>query len=112
MAARGITIERTAPCTPAQNGAAERSGRAIVAKARCLRIGARLPSVLWREIVRTAAYLNNHTPKKALGWKTPFEALTKQKPDLSHLHVYGCRSYPHIKNILRKQKLEPRAHLG
>jgi hypothetical protein len=63
-------------------------------------------------MVRTAAYLHNRTPRKALGWKTPYEALTKQKPDLSHLHVFGCRSYPHIKNIPRKQKLEPRAHLG
>jgi hypothetical protein len=81
-------------------------------KARYLHISARLRSVLWPEIVRTAAYLNNHTPKKALDWKTPFKALTKQKPDLSHLHIYGCRSYPHIKNIPRTQKLEPRAHLG
>jgi hypothetical protein len=51
MAVEGIIIERTAPYTPAQNGAAKRSGRAIVMKARCLHIGARLPSVLWPEIV-------------------------------------------------------------
>ena len=112
MASKGILTERSAPYTPAQNGAAERSGGVIVTKARCLRNGALLPASLWPEIVRTAAYLHNRTPRKALGWKTPYEALTKQKPDLSHLHVFGCRSYPHIKNIPRKDKLEPRAHLG
>jgi hypothetical protein len=36
----------------------------------------------------------------------------KQKPDLSHLHVYGYHSYPYIKNIPCTQKLKPRAHLG
>jgi hypothetical protein len=112
MAGKGILTERSAPYTPAQNGAAERSGGVIVTKARCLRNGALLPACLWPEIVRTAAYLHNRTPRKALGWKTPYEALTKEKPDLSHLHVFGCRAYPCIKNIPRKDKLEPRAHLG
>jgi hypothetical protein len=36
----------------------------------------------------------------------------KEKLDLSHLHVFGCQAYPHIKNIPRKDKLEPRTHLG
>jgi Reverse transcriptase (RNA-dependent DNA polymerase) len=83
-----------------------------ITKARCLRNGALLPAYLWPEIVRTAAYLHNRTLRKALGWKTLYEALTKEKPDLSYLHVFGCRAYPYIKNIPRKDKLEPRAHLG
>jgi hypothetical protein len=112
MANKGILTERSAPYTPAQNGAAERSGGVIVTKARCLRNSALLPASLWPEIVCTAAYLHNRTPRKALIWKTPYEALTKEKPDLSHLHVFGCRAYPYIKNIPRKDKLEPRAHLG
>jgi DNA-directed RNA polymerase subunit L len=36
----------------------------------------------------------------------------KEKPDLSHLHVFGYHAYPLIKNIPHKDKLEPRAHLG
>jgi hypothetical protein len=112
MSSKGILTERSALYTPAQNGAAERSGGVIVTKARCLRNGALLPACLWPEIVRTAAYLHNRTPRKALGWKMSYEALTKEKPDLSHLHVFGCRAYPYIKNIPRKDKLEPRAHLG
>ena len=108
----GITTERSAPYTPSQNGAAERSGGVIVTKARCLRIAASLPANMWPEIAKTAGYLNNRTPKRQLQWKTPFEALTQQKPDLSHLRVYGCRAYPLKYNIPRTQKLEPRAHIG
>ena len=66
-AERGITTERSAPATQAQNGAAERSGGIIVIKARCIRIAARLPDNLWPEMVQTAGYLNNRTPKRQLG---------------------------------------------
>jgi transposase InsO family protein len=111
-AARGITTERSAPATPAQNGAAERSGGVIVLRARCLRIAAHLPANLWPEIVQAAVYLNNRTPKRQLSWKTPYEALTQSKPNLSHLRVYGCRAYPLNKHIPRSGKLQPRAHIG
>jgi hypothetical protein len=104
--------ERSAPATPAQNGAAERSRGVIVVKARCLCIAANLPANLWPETVKTAGYLNNRTPKRHLGWKTPIEALTEQKPSLSHLHVYGCRAYALDKHIPRLDKLRPRAHIG
>ena len=43
MAKHGIIIERSAPATQAQNGAAERSGGVIMTKARTMRIAARLP---------------------------------------------------------------------
>ena len=41
-AGKGITVEWSAPYTPAQNGAAERSGGVILTKARAIRIGAQL----------------------------------------------------------------------
>ena len=46
MTTLGITVERTAVATPAQNGNAERAGRAITTTARAIRIYARLPSNL------------------------------------------------------------------
>jgi hypothetical protein len=103
MANKGILTERSAPYTPAQNGAAKRSKGVIVTKARYLRNGALLPTSLWLEIVRTAAYLYNRTPRKALRWKTLYKALTKEKPDLSHLHVFSYQAYPYIKNIPVKE---------
>jgi hypothetical protein len=109
---KGIRVERSAPDTQAQNGAAERAGALIIEKARCMRVQANLPADMWPEVVQTAAYLNNRTPKRRLGWKTPHEALTGLKPNLAHLHVYGCRAYPHNKHIPKLDKLRPRAHLG
>lgn len=108
----GITTERSAPYTPAQNGSTERSGGVLIIRARAMRISARLPANLWPEIFKTVGYLNNRTPKKALEWKTPLEALIGEKPKLSHLHPYGCRAYP-LKNLIpRKEKLVPRAFIG
>ena len=109
---KGIRVERSAPDTQAQNGATERAGALIVEKARCMRVEAKLPADMWPEIVQTAAYLNNRTPKRRLGWKTPHEALTGVKPSLSHLHVFGCRAYPLNKHIPLTHKLQPRAHIG
>lgn len=108
----GITTERSAPATPAQNGAAERAGGVIVTRARAMRLAAQLPAELWPEIIMTAGYLNNRTPKRVLQWKTPYEALTAVKPQLSHLHPFGCRAYPLNKHIPRLQKLAPRAFIG
>jgi transposase InsO family protein len=119
---RSISCEPSAPRTQDQNGRAERSGGVIMVKARAM-IG-NLPHHLWKEIVNTAVYLHNRTPKERLNWKSPYElyytscgpqALAK-KPQLAHLKAFGCRAYAMTpeaqlkKNRLRK--LDPRAHIG
>jgi hypothetical protein len=109
---KSIKPERTAPDTPAQNGGSERSGRVIITKARTMRIEANLPANMWPEVVKAAGYTANRTPVRRLSWKTPFEAVLKHKPRLAHMHVYGCRAYPLDHHIPKKNKLEPRAHIG
>ena len=59
----GISFEPCAPDTHAQNGGAERFGQLIMEKARAMRLSANLPHKLWREIVSTATYLYNRTPR-------------------------------------------------
>ena len=39
---------------------------------------------------------------------TPKEKFTGKKPDLSHLKVFGCLAYVHIRDELRS-KLDPKA---
>jgi Reverse transcriptase (RNA-dependent DNA polymerase) len=122
-----IDCEPSAPRTPQQNGLAERSGGVIMARARAMRIGAKLPHDLWKEIVNTAVYLYNRTPRENLEWKTPYEVFYThaakltgvdevRKPQLAHLQAYGCRAYAMTENAqLKKQrlrKLDPRAHIG
>jgi hypothetical protein len=77
-----------------------------------MRIAANLPADLWPEIVKAAGYISNRTPVRKLGWKNPFEAVTKTKPQFAHLYVCGCRAYPLIQNIPRRAKLDSRAHIG
>ena len=63
---QGIVMEISAPYTSAQNGAAERSGGVLLAKARAIRIESKLPQNIWPEIVRTAGYLANRSPSQSL----------------------------------------------
>ena len=109
---KGIVAERTAPNTHEQNGGSERAGKELTIKARGLRIGANLPYNMWPECYKTAAYCLNRHLLKRLGWKTPFEAIFKEKPMLAHLETYGGKAYYLKNNLPRKSKLEPRAYIG
>jgi hypothetical protein len=116
--AKGLTFEPSAPYTPEQNGAAERSGGVIIQRARAMRVHARLPEELWPEIVTAAAYILNRTPNRQLNWKTPLETLQEAAKipnphsSIAHLRVYGARAYPLIRKIPKTEKLKPRAHIG
>ena len=107
-----LTVEYSAPRTPAQNGYAERFGRSLIEKARSLRLDANLPASLWPEMARTASHLLNRTPTKRLGWKTPWEALTGQKPSVQHLRLIGCKAFVLRHDIAKKDKLAPRSLIG
>jgi hypothetical protein len=53
---------------------------------------AALPLRLWGEAVWTAAYARNRLPAAGkVGM--PLELLTGQKPDVSHLRVFGCKAF-------------------
>jgi hypothetical protein len=44
-------------------------------KGRAMRIEANLPYDIWPEVLKTAGYIANWTPIKALNWKTLYEAV-------------------------------------
>ncbi|RVW97188.1 Retrovirus-related Pol polyprotein from transposon TNT 1-94 [Vitis vinifera] len=48
-----------------------------------------LPESLWGEAIKTAVYILNRVPSKAVA-KTPYELWTSKKPSIRHLHVWGC----------------------
>ena len=126
---QGIDFECCAPETHEQNGISERMGRLIMEKARAMRLSAKLPHALWKEIVATAAYLYNRTPRHPLAWKSPYETLNEhvmtsegvtgpRKPILHHLRAYGCKAFTLIKSKGdpdypgKLRKLAPKAHIG
>ena len=47
----------------------------------------------WAEAMGTAAHILNRAPRKSLGWRTPYEILFGQVPDVSYLHIFGCRAW-------------------
>ena len=105
----GIERQTTVAGTPQQNGVAERANRTILEAARSMLHAARLPLDYWVYAVQTAVYLRNRSASRSLNNLTPYEAWRGEKPDLSHLRVFGCRAYMWLDKGKRDSKLHPRA---
>lgn len=87
----GILFEYTAPHTPEHNGVAERKNRTLVEGARCLLQDMGLDGKFWAHAILFVNHVNNRAPTKALNnTTTPFELMYEEKPDLSHVRVFGC----------------------
>ena len=71
----------------------------------CMMATAGVPKQFWPFALSTAIYLKNGSIHSAHG-KTPFQMFHGSKPDLSHLHVFGCQSF--VLNEVRK-KLDSKA---
>jgi hypothetical protein len=125
---QGIAVEPSAPDTQAQNGGAERSGGVIKEKSRAMRLDANLPWELWPEVVRSAVYLYNRTPRYSNHWRSPYEdfftrvayqigvVTSPRKPNQSHLRTYGCKAFAMTDDTKRHkgrlQRLDPKAWIG
>jgi hypothetical protein len=44
----------------------------------------------WSEALAAVVHVWNHCPTAALDSVTPYELWNGQKPDVSHLQVWGC----------------------
>ena len=106
----GICAQYTMPGTPQQNGVAERRNRTLMDMVRSMISNSSLPKSLWTYALKTAVYLLNRIPSKAVP-KTPFELWTGRKPSLRHLHVWGCPAEARMYNPHEK-KLDSRTVSG
>ena len=61
---------------------------------------------LWAQATRTIVYVKNRLSHSALGFKTPEEMYTENKPEVSHLNIFGCPVYVHILKQ-KRTKLDP-----
>jgi hypothetical protein len=98
------------PGTPDQNGVAERRNRTLMDMVRSMISYSTLPISLWGDALKTAVYILNRVPTKAV-YKTPFELWTGRKPCLGHLHIWGCQAEARVYNPHEK-KLDPRTISG
>jgi hypothetical protein len=70
-----------------------------------------LPRFLCAEACNTTIYIQNKSPHKALGRKTPEEVFTGKRPEIGHLRIFRCLVYCHVP-LERRTKLEAIAEKG
>jgi Reverse transcriptase (RNA-dependent DNA polymerase) len=94
----GYSVQLTAPDTPHQNGLVERVNQDVGTYLRVALGGAGLSPLYWPYAFRHFIRLYNALPHRRLDTdgksslsKSPYEALTGQRPDLSALRTFGCR---------------------
>ena len=85
----GIVVQYTMPENPQQNGVVERCNRTLMDMVQSMINNSLLPLNLWGEALKTAMYILNRVPNKAVS-KTFFELWTDRKLSLGHLHVWSC----------------------
>ncbi|GJT76817.1 retrovirus-related pol polyprotein from transposon TNT 1-94 [Tanacetum coccineum] len=89
----GITQQFSTARTPQQNGVMERRNRTLVEAARTMLTFANLPLFLWVESIAIACFTQNRSIIHKRFDKTPYELITKRKPNIKFFHVFGCRCY-------------------
>jgi hypothetical protein len=97
--------------TPSSNGIAERAQRTHAEQTRAMLIESGLPKFLWAEGWRHSIWLRNRSPTSALpNFKTPMEAATKKKPNLSKLLAWGTTIWLKVKGAkdLERHAIEVR----
>ena len=57
---------------------------------------AKLPKKFWAEALSTTVSLKNRSPHSYIIGRTPYEIFHAKKPNLSHLHVFGCLATVHV----------------
>lgn len=96
LAERGSRRERTVPHTPQQNGVSERINRTLLNSVRAMLHDGQLDDRFWPEALRTAVYVHNRVPTRAVAGRTPYEAWCGRKPGVSHLRAFGCLAFAHV----------------
>jgi len=62
----------------------------------------------WGKAVNTAMYIKNRCQTKALDSKTPQDAWSGRKPNVSHLRVFGSKAFAHVFDE-KRTKLESKS---
>jgi hypothetical protein len=67
-----------------------------------------LPQRLWAEALNCATYIQNRSPHRYVKDKTPYEAWSGLKPEVTHFHIFGSRAWAQIPSEKRKA-LDPQS---
>ena len=105
------------PYAPPQNAQAERMWGILLRPTRTLLAGARIDDAFWSYAIKHACQCHNVMPSYAQpNMRSPWEALTNTKPDVSKFRVWGCLTWYLAPDHEHDSKVSPRAwpavHLG
>ena len=95
-------MEHSVPYAPHHNDMDERKNRSFKEMETCLHHANYLTPSIWDEAINYASYLHNRVPHKSVVGVTPFEALHGYNPNVSHLRVFGSKSWGRIALDKRK----------
>lgn len=62
-----------------------------------------LLKTFWAEVVCCVCYILNWSPTRTVWGMIPEEAWRGYKPHVGHFGIFGCISYSHILDVLRKK---------
>jgi transposase InsO family protein len=98
----GIQLHHTVPYTPQQNEVAERKNRSLKEMASCMLHAKSLPHRLWAEALNFTTYIQNTSPHRFVKDKTPYEAWSGLKLEVTHFRIFGSREWARIPSEKRK----------
>ena len=55
-----------------------------------------LPHRLWAEELKCATYIQNRSPHRSIKDKTPYEAWSGLKPEVTHFRIFGSHAWARI----------------
>jgi hypothetical protein len=102
----GIQLQHTFPYTPQQNKFVERKNIFLKEMESCMLHAKSFPQRLWVKALNFVTYIQNRSPHIYVKDKTPYEAWSDLKSEVTHFHIFGSHAWAQIPSEKRKA-LEP-----
>ncbi|CAI7821789.1 unnamed protein product [Closterium sp. NIES-53] len=110
---KGIVHDLTCPYTLQQNGMAEREMRTSVESVRTMLLHMGMQHHRWHLALRQAVWVRNCLERSTMPSRTtPYQLLTRKKPDLTLARVWGCMVQFMVPEQKRGGKLVQKARWG
>ena len=108
----GIIQRLTSPYNTQSNGVAETTNQTPMKRARPLIFKANLKNSFWEVVVKHAEYIHNCAVGSS-SELSPFENLTKKKPNVASLKIFGCTAFVKYDTVSKpRQQAEALIYAG
>ena len=68
--------------------------------------------VFWVNVMSIACYISNRAYIYKKLDKTPYELYKERKPNIAHLHIFGCKYFVHNNGKENLGKFDPKSDEG